>query len=95
MSRYNYITDDLETGFHIKDGLFFKRLPDGSVRVTKTEVIPTRGGDFAVRTVFQTIIDSDGWASIIASVSAQGEETAEDFERAVAFHQDSAAGGER
>ena len=60
------------TGFHAKDGFFFKRLDDGDVEVRWPAGTIT--------------FDKDTWASIVASVSAEGE-TAASFECASALHE--------
>lgn len=50
-------------GFHWKDGWYFQRLEDGSVRVTLCEdVLPASPEEIMT-------IDANSWASIIASVS--------------------------
>jgi hypothetical protein len=51
--------DDRQTGFHWRDGWWFKRLADGSVRVVH--------GDTTL------VIPENEWASIVCSVSALGE----------------------
>ena len=82
--------------FHYRDGLYFGRRADGSVRVVKfdadcgsaphvcwfhnerayTEPVkhPLADGEFrSVRVLLDLTIPPDGWASIVASVSAGGE----------------------
>lgn len=59
-------------GFHVKDGLCFFREADGSVRVTLTGMVVA-------------VIDSYSWASVIASMSEGGEDTAS-YEQARDFH---------
>lgn len=69
--------------FHWKDGWYFERLANGSVRIYHEEkyVDPDSG----VREYDVCLdIDSDSWASILASVSARGE-TGETFREAVEF----------
>ena len=68
--------------FHYKDGLFFERQDDGSVNIIKTsdQKEPT-----ADNVVFRTSVDSNGWASVVASVSKGGEENGRYYE-ALAFH---------
>ncbi len=53
---------------HFHDGLSFGRLPNGSVVIVKTE--NSGGVDIEL---FRTVIDPNGWASLIASVSLGGE----------------------
>jgi hypothetical protein len=55
-------------GFHYKDGLYFIRNKDNSVSIVKIN-----DGDESQPT-FTTTIDEHGWASIISSVSAMGED---------------------
>jgi hypothetical protein len=64
-------------GFHARDGWYFTRQPDGSVKISAA----------VQRCTEELIIDPNTWASIIASVSAQGE-TAARFYQARAFHAD-------
>lgn len=55
-----------ESGFHWSAGLFFKRIPDGTVRLTwklHNESEPR----------LMVFIPENEWASIVASVSANGE----------------------
>jgi hypothetical protein len=61
--------------FHWRDGWFFKRLPDGSVRVQHRA--PDAGPSVDL------LIPSNEWASIVASMSAEGE-TAESYQDALA-----------
>ena len=64
-------------GFHSKQGLFFRRDEDGNVIVRKVV-----GG----RVMFKITLDSNSWASVMASVCARGED-AFTFEEARQFHQ--------
>lgn len=64
--------------FHWKDGWYFERLNDGGVRIFHLPV----GEQIADENIE---IDADSWASIISSVSEQGE-TAETFKEAGEFH---------
>ncbi len=60
--------------FHYKDGLYFERKEDGTVRVVKTKNLaemPTSESDPDI--IFQFLVDADSWASIVASVSKSGE----------------------
>lgn len=68
-----------ESGFHVKNHLFFKRLEDGSVQVRKFGEKPP----FELQ--FEVIIPAWGWASVVASAS-KGGETGETFRQALAFH---------
>jgi hypothetical protein len=69
---------EAETGFHWQRGWFFKRQPDGSVRVSHVE--PRAG--YVDR---QFLVPPDEWASIVASVSAGGE-TGDRWQQAREFH---------
>jgi hypothetical protein len=68
---------DRESGFHWRDSWFFKRFPDGSVRVTKL--------DKHKNVQVSIIIPPNEWASIVCSVSAGGE-TGERWNAAQDFH---------
>lgn len=65
-------------GFHHRDHTYFKRCSDGSVAIVKT------GLHMADPHVVH-LIDPNSWASIVSSVSAQGE-TGEHYRTALAFH---------
>ena len=67
--------------FHWRNGLSFGRMPDGSVLISKTEL----SGESEIET-FRAIIDPNGWASIIASVSKGGEDDGRFYE-AMRFHE--------
>lgn len=54
--------------FHLKEGWFFERLPNGSVMVTKR----TDAG-LESPIVTRMIVPPEEWASVVASVSAGGE----------------------
>jgi len=62
--------------FHARDGLFFERQADGSVRVLVKEQNQTK---------FSTVLSADGWASVVATVSARGE-TLETWNEARQYH---------
>lgn len=66
--------------FHWRDGTYFKRLENGSVRVRRTE---TPNADSP--TALTLVIPPSEWASIIAHVSSRGE-TAESYCEAEKFH---------
>ena len=55
--------------FHSQDGLFFTRMPDGKIEVrVMTETIPPRE-------IFVTELDVSVFASVIASMTNQGEDS--------------------
>lgn len=56
-------------GFHVQDGLYFTRGENGAVTVTVTEAALN---DSAVLRSFT--FDVDAFASVVASMSARGEE---------------------
>ena len=60
-------TDEATRGFHWRDGWFFHRQPDGSVRVMHRET-PT--SEWLKSDI---TIPAMEWASIVCSVSANGE----------------------
>jgi len=69
--------------FHESKGLFFERQKDGSVRVIKTyDERPPRPDNV----VLDHTIPPGPWASVIASMSKQGEFPNGGWERAVTFH---------
>lgn len=69
------------TGFHAKDGWYFERnTGTGGVIITK------RGAAaFGEPIVEQLHVEADTWASIVASVSREGE-TARTWQEALKFH---------
>ncbi len=67
--------------FHVHDGWFFDRQPDGSVRIQKRE---NARDDAPV--VIETVVPPDAWASVMASMSAGGE-IDERFYAAKSFHE--------
>lgn len=70
---------DENNGFHAREGWYFRREEDGSVRI----MAPDSLGPGARQVV---TLDANTWASAVASVSAEGE-TADTFGRARDFHQ--------
>ena len=63
--------------FHWKDNWFFERIEDGVVRIYHLDEHGIADEDIE--------IDADSWASIVAWVSARGE-NAETFNEARQFH---------
>ena len=61
--------------FHARQGWYFRREPDGSVRIF---VDSLDGG---------IILDANTWASVVAHVCARGENF-DTFTAAVAFHEE-------
>lgn len=73
--------------FHVDDGLCFERIKDGGVRVVKYESGDgCSHGDPDTPMVFGQVIDADGWASIVSSMS-KGGEIDNRFYSAKAFHE--------
>lgn len=67
-------------GFHSKEGLFFKRVNNGDVRVQKWS-------DTAPFTLLSSVVvDAHTWASIVASVSYDGEDH-KSYREALEFHE--------
>jgi hypothetical protein len=62
------------SGFHARDGWYFKRGDGGTVTI--------RAGDDGP----EIALEPHTWASIVASVAASGETSAA-YRRALAFHQ--------
>lgn len=71
----------LAGAFHWKDGWFFKRVKDGSVRIMRPE---SRDGREEYLLTDVTVKPNE-WASIVCSVSAEGE-TGPRWEQAQDFH---------
>jgi hypothetical protein len=72
--------NDIQSGFHWRDGWYFKRLEDGSVRVSHVTHPPFEG-----KLEQQFVISENEWASIVCSVSAEGE-TSQRWQKAREFH---------
>ena len=68
-------------GFHLEQGLFFKRLENGKVRIRKYKTAHSKETEI----IFEQVIDAFGWASIIGSVSNKGEGDGR-FDIALQFH---------
>lgn len=67
------------SGFHAKDGWYFERQSDGSVKISA-----------AVERCTETItVDASSWASIVASVSKDGE-SSDTYHAALQAHGESA-----
>jgi len=73
--------------YHAKDGLYFKRLPDGSVKILVKRKLPGwwEGGAPVDESPIEVTLDSLTWASAVASVSKRGDVT-EVFEEALRLH---------
>ncbi|HLQ47551.1 MAG TPA: hypothetical protein VK233_01165 [Candidatus Dormibacteraeota bacterium] len=93
-----------EGGFHSQDGLFFRRLDDGRVRVTVVKYTPIRGSSVdekgryqnpiigsAREAIFSTILTPEVWASIAASVSYR-DENSTTWDEARMYHMGELAG---
>ena len=59
----------MKHGFHVRNGLYFRRNGDDSVTVTKT-----KDDKFVSDIEFQITIDGDIWPSLIAEMSKYGTE---------------------
>lgn len=74
--------------FHHSDNLFFGRLPDGKVRILKFASPPpdwpTVDGTYPDATLDHTL-DDGHWGSVVASVSAKGEQDGRWY-KAMDFH---------
>lgn len=68
-------------GFHWREGMYFKRIADGSVKITQTQ-----GGGHSEDVEWQKTIPASEWASIVSSVSKRGE-TSETYRAVLAFHE--------
>lgn len=74
--QWKDMAKEAQSGFHWRDGRFFKRMPDGSVRLSHVH------GE-SLQSQFN--IPAPEWASIVCSVSEQGE-TGERWEESQDFH---------
>jgi len=61
-----------QTGFHARDGWYFERQDDGSVKISAA----------VDRCTEQLILPAAEWASVVAAVSAEGE-TAQSYQQAL------------
>lgn len=73
--------------FHTHDHWYFERLDNSSVRITKRAIRPN--GDLVVEQ--EHVVPADSWCSVIASMSAAGEENG-GFYAAQRFHHTKRAG---
>lgn len=76
-------SNSISFGFHYRDGLFFRRNEDRSVTITKMKTAHSEEKEISL----ETTIDENSWASIIASVSEQGESNGR-FYKALEWHND-------
>jgi hypothetical protein len=96
--KYDRLPDEI--GFHVQDGLFFRRLDDGRVRISVIKYTRVRGSIPSLRdesgtmrevvasvqeVIFSTIMTPESWASCMASVCARGEDS-NTWEEAQRFH---------
>jgi len=61
-------TDDGLSLYHAGNGLFFERLESGDVRIEKR-----KEPRLASALIFDEVVSSNTWASIVAAVSSRGE----------------------
>ena len=66
--------------FHLREGFYFRRLENGDVNIFVTE---TPRHDSAI--LREIVIPENEWASVVASVSAKGE-NADTWQQARDFH---------
>lgn len=72
--------------FHVHNNLFFEKLPGGNVKVIKYPDDTTWSNDLpSFPRLFELLIDTSAWASIISSMSAGGEENGR-YYSALDFH---------
>lgn len=67
--------------FHLRDGFFFERVADGGVRIVYTRP----GKRFRGSVTAETTVPENEWASVLAFVSAPGENI-ETWQTARRFH---------
>ena len=77
--------------FHAKDGLYFDRQPDGSVKIVLKRTLPgqTCGGVDWPEVAFEVVLDLLTWASAVAAVSKRGQ-VVEAIEAALRVHETAA-----
>lgn len=68
--------------FHAREGWFFLRGDDGSVRIQRRSEAGLLGDDVLA----DVTLEASSWASVVAFVSASGE-NARSFAAALAFHE--------
>jgi hypothetical protein len=66
--------------FHLKEGWFFQRLPDGSVMVTKR-----KDAGLESPIITRMVIPPEEWASVVSAVSAGGDANGR-YQQALDFH---------
>lgn len=76
--------------FHVRDNLFFGRMSDGAVRVLKFKSAPASSPSAMLSypphlIEYEFIVPAASWASVVASVSLQGEDHGR-FYVAQSFH---------
>ena len=73
---------------HAKDGLYFERQVDGSVKVTLKRTQPGQhcGGAYWCEGDFEVVLDPLTWASAVAAVSLRGN-IVEVIEAALGLHE--------
>ena len=69
---------EVSKGFHACDGWYFRREDDGSVHISAPDSLGAGASQVVT-------LDANTWASVVASVSRNGE-TADSFAAAVRFH---------
>lgn len=66
------MADDRAPMFHLKSGLWFERLPDAGVRISKrTVATPNDPKDWPIE--WEIVSTAEEWTSVVASCSAFGE----------------------
>jgi hypothetical protein len=81
--RRKKVDAKLYGAFHWRDNWFFKRQPDGSVAVMRKQMFYKEDNDYYLSP--ELSIPSNEWASIVCSVSEDGE-TSERWDAAQDFH---------
>lgn len=79
--------------FHLRNGFFFERLNDGSVRIRYAQPVidefgnpaPAAGGGYFKAIIAQVTVPENEWASVLASVCAAGE-TSKTWQAAREYH---------
>ena len=72
----------MEQQYHYKNGLWFSRSEDGSVKIKQ---LKNNGKDGETEVLFEVTVDENCWASAVSSMSKKGESDGR-FYKALEFH---------
>lgn len=72
--------------YHLRDGFYFERLTDGSVKIMVAEADPRDATVFNGPWSREITVPANEWASVVAAVSLHGEHGAS-YQAALDFHE--------